>query len=178
MRKCNVWLVRLILPLLLVHGLWGSFTLLGINAITIKPLSWLLLVLVVLHGLIGLLLSRDAIRTGLRTGRWYWKENARYWVIRVSGICIFVLLGFHICAYTVTVNGVLFLREFTFLRMLSQLLFLASILIHLLAAVRPWLINRGILKFRERSWDCLAVLTILAAFFTFSIVSYYIYWNF
>ncbi len=178
MRKFNNWLVWLMLPLLLIHGLWGSFTLLGINSITLKPVSFLLTLIVILHGLIGLLLSRDAVAIALRTGRWYWKENARFWIIRLSGVCIFILLGFHISAYTTTVNGVFFLQEFTFLRMLSQLLFLAAILIHLLAAARPWLINRGILKFRERTWDCIIVLTILTAFFTFSIIMYYIYWNY
>lgn len=178
MNKINRWLVLLMLPLLLIHGLAGSFTLAGISSLTLKPVSYALTLVVILHGLIGLFLSRDAIRIGLQTGHWYWKENTRFWIVRLSGICIFILLGFHASAYTTTVNGVLFLREFTFLRMLSQLLFLAAILIHLLAAMRPWLIKLGVLKFRERTWDYIAVLTILTAFFTCSIVMYYIYWNF
>lgn len=178
MRDFNNRLVGLMLPLLLIHGLWGSFTLLGINSFTLKPVSYILTLVVVLHGIIGLVLTKDAVQTGLRTGHWYWKENARFWLIRLSGICIFILLGFHISAYTTTVNGIFFLKEFTFLSMLSQLLFLAAILVHLLAAAQPWLISRGILKFRERTWDCIVVLMIFTAFFTFAIVMYYIYWNF
>lgn len=178
MNRLNHWLVMLILPLLSIHGLLGCFALLGISSITVWPLSYALLLVVVLHGVISLLLTRDAIIIGLKTGHWYWKENARYWIVRLSGICIFALLGFHASAYTVNVDGVFFLQEFTFLRMVSQLLFVAAIAIHLLAAARPWLIKRGILTFGERAWDCVVVLGILTSFFTFSVVMYYIYWNF
>lgn len=178
MNRFNQWLVMLILPLLVIHGLLGCFALLGITSVTLWPLSYALLVVVVLHGIISLILTRDAVKIGLQTGRWYWKENARYWTVRLSGICIFILLGFHASAYTTEINGVFFLQEFTFLRMLSQLLFVAAIAVHLLAAARPWLIKRGVLKFGERTWDCLVILGILTAFFTFSIVMYYIYWNF
>ena len=174
MKRINNWLLWLIFPLLVIHGLWGSFLLLGFHVPIIKSVSYVLTLAVVLHGLIGLLMTRDAISIGLQTGHWYWKENARFWVIRLSGICIFVLLGFHACVYGKTVNGVFTLNEFTFLRMLSQLLFLLAILVHLVAAARPWLISLGIVNFGRRAWDCIVVSAILTAFFTFAVISYYI----
>ena len=177
MNRFNHWLVILIVLLLVIHGLTGSYTLLGFPFIDIRPLPYVLAAAVVLHSLIGLFLTRDAIRIGLKTGHWYWKENARFWIVRLSGICALILLGFHACVYTGTVNGVFFLKRITFLRMVSQLLFVASIAVHLVAAAKPWLIKQGVLKFEERSRNCLAVTAILTAVFTVSIIMYYIYWT-
>lgn len=178
MRKFNALLARLMLLLFALHGLMGTFTLLRLTAFHWKPLSYALLAVVLLHGAIGLALSKDALQEGLREGRWYLKENMSFWLIRVSGLVILLSLWFHITAYTITVNGVFFLREFTALRLASQVIFISSIFIHLLCATKPWMMKRGVLKYEERAADYILVYSIFCVLFLLSLISYFIYWNF
>ena len=178
MKKFNSFLARFMLVLLALHGLMGAFTLLRLTASNWKPLSYTLLAIVLLHGILGILLSKDAVREGMRIGRWYLKENASFWLIRLSGFVILLSVWFHITAYTTTVNGVFFLREFTTLRFFSQIIFISAILIHLLCATKPWMIKRGLLKYEERTADYILVYSIFSVLFLFALISYFIYWNF
>ena len=102
MKKFNSLLARFMLVLLALHGLMGAFTLLRMTTFNWKPLSYTLLAIVLLHGILGILLSKDAVREGMRTGRWYLKENASFWLIRLSGFIILLSVWFHITAYTTT----------------------------------------------------------------------------
>lgn len=178
MKKFNSLLARFMLVLLALHGLMGAFTLLRMTTFNWKPLSYTLLAALLLHGILGILLSKDAVREGMRTGRWYLKENASFWLIRLSGFVILLSVWFHITAYTTTVNGVFFLREFTTLRFFSQIIFISAILIHLLCATKPWMIKRGLLKYEERTADYILVYSIFSVLFLFALISYFIYWNF
>ena len=177
MRRFNARLIKIILILLLFHALAGAFKLLGLNHLTFKPLSYAMLALILLHGFIGFFLSREAIRAGLESAHWYFRENASFWTGRISGLLILLLLWFHITAYTVTLNGILFLQEFTLLRFLSQLLFIAAILVHLIAAAKPWLLKQGILAFKERTWDYILIFTLSGLFCMAAVIFYFIYWN-
>ena len=76
MKKFNSLLARFMLVLLALHGLMGAFTLLRMTTFNWKPLSYTLLAIVLLHGILGILLSKDAVREGMRTGRWYLKDAA------------------------------------------------------------------------------------------------------
>ena len=69
MKKFNSLLARFMLVLLALHGLMGAFTLLRMTTFNWKPLSYTLLAIVLLHGILGILLSKDAVREGMRTGR-------------------------------------------------------------------------------------------------------------
>lgn len=178
MKKFNSFLAHLILLLLALHGLTGAFTLLRLTTFTWKPLSYALLAIVLLHGTLGILLSKDAVREGMRTGRWYLKENASFWLVRLSGFIILLSVWFHMTAYTMTVNGVFFLREFTILRLFSQIIFISAILIHLLCVTKPWMIKRGLLKYEKWAADYILVYSIFSILFLFALISYFIYWNF
>lgn len=178
MKKFNSLLARFMLVLLALHGLMGAFTLLRMTTFNWKPLSYTLLAALLLHGILGILLSKDAVREGMRTGRWYLKENASFWLIRLSGFVILLSVWFHITAYTTTVNGVFFLCEFTTLRFFSQIIFISAILIHLLCTTKPWMIKRGLLKYEERTADYILVYSIFSVLFLFALISYFIYWNF
>lgn len=106
------------------------------------------------------------------------KRKCVFWLIRLSGFVILLSVWFHITAYTTTVNGVFFLREFTTLRFFSQIIFISAILIHLLCATKPWMIKRGLLKHEERTADYILVYSIFSVLFLFALISYFIYWNF
>ena len=177
MRKWNNILVRIIILLFLLHGLLGSLMLLGLSTVSFAPLSWLLLGTVVLHGILGIFSTISAIKSGQKSHKWYFGKNAAFWTKRISGAAIFILMIFHISAYTTTVNGQFFLKEFTTLRLVMQLLFLLAIFIHLAVSIKSMLIAKGTIKFKERSVDWMLVLSVMTLFFTVAVVAYYIQWQ-
>ena len=177
MRKWNNMLARVIIVLFLLHALMGSLMLLGMSNISWKPLSWLLLAAVIAHGVLGTLATVQAVKSGKANGKWYLRQNAAYWTKRFSGLAILILLFFHISAYTTTVNGTFFLKEFTFGRMAAQLLLIASIFLHLAVSVKSMLIAKGVVKFKERTVDWMMVLSLLMLFFAVAVVIYFIQWQ-
>lgn len=177
MRKWNNILAQVIIVLFLFHALIESLVLLGHSYIPIKPISWLLLAAVIAHGVLGLLATVQAVKSGTASGKWYLRQNAGYWTKRFSGLVILVLLCFHPFAYSSTVNGVFSLKEFTFGRMTAQLLLLLSVFIHLAVSVKSMLIAKGVLKFKERTAVWMVVLSLLTLFFAAAVVSYFIQWQ-
>ena len=177
MRKWNNILARVIIVLFLLHALMGSLMLLGLSTISFLPLSCLLAMAVAVHGIMGLISTLMAVKSGKASGRWYLRKNAAFWTKRISGIAILLLLAFHVTAYTTSVNGRFFLKEFTFGRMLSQILFVLAIFIHLAVSIKSMLIAKGTVKFKERKFDWLLVLSVMMLFFTAAVVIYYIQWQ-
>ena len=177
MRKWNNILARVIFVLFLLHALMGSLMLLGLSTISFLPLSMLLLIAVLIHGILGIMATLSAVADGKETGHWYLKQNAAFWTKRISGIAIMLLLVFHVTAYTTSVNGRFFLKEFTLCQMLSQILFILAIFIHLAVSIKSMLIARGTIKFKEKTIDWILVLSIMMLFFIAAVIIYYIQWQ-
>lgn len=177
MRKWNNILVRVIIVLFLLHALMGSLMLLGLSNISIKPLSWLLLAAVAAHGVLGIMATIQAVKSGKESGKWYLRQNAAYWTKRFSGIAILILLCFHISSYTVTIGDAFFLKEFTFGRMSAQLTLIFSVFLHLSVSVKSMLIAKGIVKFKERTVDWMMVLSLMMLLFAAAVVIYFIQWQ-
>ncbi len=150
----------------------------GISTISLKPLARVLFVVVGIHAVMGCVLTIDAIKAGKRSGRWYLGLNAGFWIKRITGAVMLILVFFHISAYTTTVNGMFFLKEFTALRMISQLLFISAIFLHIFVSIKPMLIKQGTLNYKERTLDYFLVLSVFLLIFTAAVVVYYIRWNF
>ncbi len=177
MRKWNHILARIIIVLFLLHALMGSLMLLGVSKISFLPLSWLLFMAVVIHGIFGIMATLAAVRSGKAAGHWYLKQNATFWTKRISGIAILLLLAFHVTAYTTSVNGRFFLKEFTLCRMVLQIMFILAIFIHLAVSIKSMLIAKGTVKFKERTFDWMLVLSVMMLFFTVAVILYYIQWQ-
>lgn len=177
MRKWNHILARIIIVLFLLHALMGSLMLLGVSKISFLPLSWLLFIAVVVHGIFGIKATLASVRSGKAVGHWYLKQNAAFWTKRISGIAILLLLAFHVTAYTTSVDGRFFLKEFTVCRMISQIMFILAIFIHLAVSVKAMLIAKGTVKFKERTIDWMLVLSVMMLFFTVAVILYYIQWQ-
>lgn len=177
MRKWNNILARVIIILFLLHALMGSLMLLGLSTIFFLPLSVTLLIAVVVHGILGIMATLSAVTSGKESRHWYLKQNAAFWTKRISGIAIMLLLIFHVTAYTTSVNGRFFLKEFTLYRMLSQVLFILAIFIHLAVSIKSMLIAKGTVKFKERTIDWMLVLSVMMFFFTIAVIIYYIQWQ-
>lgn len=177
MRKWNNRIALLILILFLLHGLIGSLVLLGVSTVTFYFIPLLLFICVIIHTILSIISTVHTIKCCSKGGKWYLKENASFWAKRISGIAILFLLIFHIQAYTTSVNGVYFFKEFTLIGLISQLLFIFAIFLHLLLSLKSLLIAKGVLKWKERKIDLTLILSIFTVFFTIAIITYYINWQ-
>ena len=177
MRKWNHILARMIIVLFLLHALMGSLMLLGVSKISFLTLSWILFMAVIVHGILGIMATLAAVRNGKAAGHWYLKQNAAFWTKRISGIAILLLLAFHVTAYTTSVDGRFFLKEFTLCRMVSQIIFILAIFIHLAVSVKSMLIAKGTVKFKVRTLDWMLVLSVMMFFFAVAVILYYIQWQ-
>lgn len=177
MRTWNHILARIIIVLFLLHALMGSLMLLGFSTISFLPLSWILFLAVIVHGILGMLSTVSAVTGAKKAGCWYFRPNAAFWTKRISGIAILLLLVFHVTAYTTSVDGRFFLKEFTLCQMILQVVLILSVFIHLAVSIKSMLIAKGTVKFKERTADWMLVLSILMLFFTVAVICYYIQWQ-
>ncbi|MBQ8087953.1 MAG: pilus assembly protein PilX, partial [Clostridia bacterium] len=69
------------------------------------------------------------------------------------------------------------LVPFTTLKLIAQLMLIASLFIHIFINIRPLMLHIGSLKFRERRIDILLALSVLLLFFTATMIIYYIGWH-
>ena len=136
MRKLNTILSVLLLFICLLHGLMGSFMLLGISSGAGKFLAWIGVGILAAHTVLGLLLTAQTFRASRSGGKLYGKQNALFWARRTSGLAILLMLFFHIGVFGRVQDGVYILFPFTTVRLLTQLLLVASVFVHLLLNLR------------------------------------------
>jgi hypothetical protein len=91
--------------------------------------------------------------------------------------CYFAHALFHIGVFGRVQDGVYILFPFTTVRLLTQLLLVASVFVHLLLNLRPLLVSLGIVRDKEQRGDLYLILSILVLFAAGSIILYYIGWN-
>ena len=89
------------------------------------------------HTVLGRLLTAQIFRASRYGGKPYGKQNALFWARRASGLAILLMLFFHIGVFGKVQNGVYILFPFTTVRLLTQLLLVASVFVHLLLNLRP-----------------------------------------
>ena len=144
MRKWNAILTAAILVLFLIHATLGGFQLVGVGDTAAKWAAWAALALIVVHTVIGVKLTLDALRVWKKTGVSYFRENALFWARRLSGFAIMVLLAFHLTAFGETNGGMYRLKWFDTAKLVTQILLVAAIALHIVTNVRPMLISFGI----------------------------------
>ena len=113
MRKLNTILSVLLLFICLLHGLMGSFMLLGISSGAGKFLAWIGVGILAAHTVLGLLLTAQTFRASRSGGKLYGKQNALFWARRTSGLAILLMLFFHIGVFGRVQDGVYILFPFT-----------------------------------------------------------------
>ena len=111
----------LLLFICLLHGLMGSFMLLGISSGAGKFLAWIGVGILAAHTVLGLLLTAQTFRASRSGGKLYGKQNALFWARRTSGLAILLMLFFHIGVFGRVQDGVYILFPFTTVRLLTQL---------------------------------------------------------
>lgn len=176
MRKWNAILSLAALVLLLLHGILGSFQLIGPGSV-FRWLPWIALVLVLLHGGLGVKYTIDSLRAWRKTGVGYFRENRLFWARRISGFSVLVFLFFHATAFGTSSNGVYRLQWFTQAKLALQLLLAVSLAVHIITNIRPLMISLGVKGGKKWLGDILFILSVLLLFMAAAFVIYYLRWN-
>ncbi|MBR2188284.1 MAG: pilus assembly protein PilX [Eubacterium sp.] len=177
MRKINAVLSALLLCIFLIHGVMGSFMLLGVGSSAGKILAWIGVLILIAHTVIGVLLTVQTLRTEKKNGEHYLRQNAVFWARRASGLAVLVLFFFHLGLFGRLQDGIYILFPFTTVKLITQLLLTAALFVHLFINVRPLLVSLGILKYKERRGDIYLILSVLLLFFAGATIIYYIGWQ-
>ena len=179
MRRLNAIVSLLLIILFLIHTIAGSFQMMKIipggNEL-MKNLSYFMLFLIGVHVIIGIKLTLDSVKVGIKSGKFYFRENAVFWIRRITGFAMIMLIICHVLLFTS--NGEIFrLNDFNEVQLVFSILLVFTLLIHILANIRPLLISFGISGFRLYIKDILLVLAIISLFGAFAFVIYYLRWN-
>ena len=177
MRKINTILSVLLLVIFMLHGLMGSFMLLGIGSSAGKILAWVGVAVLAAHTVIGVILTIKTLKIFKNAGNSYLKQNAVFWARRASGLAILILMFFHIGLFGGVQDGIYILFPFTTVKLITQLLLVAALFIHLFINIRPLLISLGIISYKERRGDIYLILSVLLLFCTGTVIIYYIGWH-
>lgn len=177
MRKINTILSVLLLVIFMLHGLMGSFMLLGIGSSAGKILAWVGVAVLAAHTVIGVILTINTLKISKNAGNSYLKQNAVSWARRASGLAILILMFFHIGLFGGVQDGIYILFPFTTVKLITQLLLVAALFIHLFINIRPLLVSLGIISYKERRGDIYLILSVLLLFSAGAVIIYYIGWH-
>jgi succinate dehydrogenase hydrophobic anchor subunit len=178
MRKLNAIISGLLLLVLLLHGVTGSFVLLGVSNIQGKPLAMGSVGLTAVHTVLSAILTFRTIRAGMKSGVWYWRQNGWFWIRRLSGVAVLILIFCHIGLFGGADGGQYRLFEFTTVKLAVQLSFISALSLHVFTNVRPLLASLGVIGYKERRIDLFLIGSVLLLFFIGATVFYYIGWQF
>ena len=81
MRKWNTILSVLMLLIFMIHGIMGSFMLNGVGSSAGKLLAWIGVGILVVHTVIGVILTVQSLQTAKQSGKMYLKQNAIFWAM-------------------------------------------------------------------------------------------------
>lgn len=177
MRKLNTILSVLLLVIFLLHGIMGSFMLLGIGSSAGKILAWAGVAVLAVHAGIGTILTVQTLRAEKNSPNQYRKQNAIFWARRASGFAILILMFFHIGLFGGVQDGAYILFPFTTVKLIAQLLLIASLAVHLIINIRPLLVSLGVIQFRERRGDLYLILSVIFLFSAAAVILYYVGWQ-
>ena len=178
MRKWNTILSVLMLLIFMIHGIMGSFMLNGVGSSAGKLLAWIGVGILVVHTVIGVILTVQSLQTAKQSGKMYLKQNAIFWARRASGLAIMILLLFHIGLFGKVQNGTYILFPFTTVKMVTQLLFVAAILSIFLSISAHCSYHWVIISYKERRSDIYLILSVLLLFIAGAVILYYIGWQY
>ena len=165
--------------LLLIHGIWGAFQLTSIvpgGSVIRRILSYVMVAAVAIHAVIGIKLTVETLLAIRKSGASYWKGNELFWVRRISGFALIVLIIYHMFVFITPAGEVFRLTTFGGLQLAGHLLLVVTLLIHLAVNIRPLSIALGITK-KKYIQDIAVILSILMLVFAAAFVFYYLRWN-
>lgn len=152
MRKLNTILSVLMLLIFMIHGIMGSFMLVGVGSSAGKVLAWIGVAILVVHTAIGILLTVRSLRTAKQAGQKYLKQNNIFWARRASGLAILILLFFHIRLVWKSAERNIYSIPFYDGQNGNPALFVAAFFVHVFINIRPGCLYRwesSVIKTKE-----------------------------
>jgi succinate dehydrogenase hydrophobic anchor subunit len=169
----------MIILLLLVHGIAGSFQMVGIisgGSVLLKVLTWIMFSMIVVHMVIGVVFTIQTLKASRKTGVYYFRENILFWIRRISGFVLILLVALHLIVFVETGNAVFRLGYFGVPQLIFQVLMLLALALHLLSNIKPLAIAMGLYSGKGYSRDVLLILAIVLMFCAVAFVVYYLRW--
>ena len=180
-RKANAMLTATMLLLFMLHGVGNSFEIIGVGMPTSKLIARATLALAVVHAVAGVALTASDLAESRRNAAagepstYVWR-NARYWAVRVSGLTIAVLIGFHMATFLQVGGGAYRLRVFDVPQLVQSVLLVLALAVHVLANARPLMVSLGIPAPHARAIDVGLVVAALMVLMAAAFVAYYLRW--
>ena len=176
LRMVNVVLSVAMLALFAVHGIGNGLQLMGPGLVQAKVIALVLVTVTLVHTVIGVVLTVVTLRSQREAGVSYFRENKRFWAVRISGLAIVVFILLHMVIFWQSGTGMPRLTPFEGFQLVVSILFVASIAVHVRANMQPLMISLGIASPRGRAVDAAVVLAIILVFTAVAFVDYYLRW--
>jgi len=177
MRKLNMILVLGIFLTFLVHAVMGAFKLMGADVAVPSFIARILLVLVCGHVIVTGILTAKTLIARKRSGAGYFRNNLMFWARRLSGLAIIIPLVMHIVVFSGTGNAEQYrLIYFDVGKLISQILFAASLGLHVLININPLLMGLGVRQHKAFSADFCFVLLVILITASVAFFVYYCRW--
>ena len=176
LRAVNAVISAAMMALFLVHGVGNAFQMMGVGTPLSKALSWTLVGLCVAHAIIGVVLTADTLRAQQQAGVSYPSHNLRFWIVRVSGLAVGLLVLAHVVLF-LKPSGVVRLNPFQMPQLLLSLALVASLALHVLANMLPLMVHLGIPAPSDRALDLVLVVAALLALMAVGFVVYFVRWS-
>lgn len=149
MRKLNTILSALLILIFMLHGIMGSFMLVGVASSAGKILAWIGVGILIAHTGIGAWLTVQSFRTAKSQGKSIRNRTASSGRDGPAGWPILVLMFFHIGLFGEVQDGQYILFPFTTVKLVTQLLLIAALFIHIFINIRPLLVSLGIISYKN-----------------------------
>ena len=179
MRKLNTILGPVLIILLLIHIISGSMQMASIipgGSEIRNALSIALLAVAGIHALIGIKLTIDTFIISKKGGKSPFRNNETFWIKRISGFAILILVVYHVIVFSGSEGEVFRLNSFHLVQLIAHIVLTAALLIHLLVSIKPLCAALGIAD-RRFVKDILIVLSILMLLCAAAFIYYYLRWN-
>lgn len=176
-RMVNAVLAVAMLVLFAVHAVGNGLQLMGPGDVQSKAISIALVAATLAHAVIGVVLTAVTLRAQRAAGVSYFRENKRFWAVRISGLALVVFILLHVAIFWIPGEGVPHLTPFEGFQLAVSILFVATLAVHVLANMTPMMISLGIGSPRGRAADVALVLSLILLFAAAAFVVYFIRWG-
>lgn len=181
MRRINGPLSIGIIVLFLIHASVGILQMAGLmqgGSKILSVLSWIMVILIGVHIIIGIKLTADTLKSINRSKAGYPRQNRLFWVRRISGAAVILFIAAHIIVFMGdSSSGAFRLNLFDGVRLAEGILLALSLGLHIITNIRPIMLGLGIKGFREVSLDILLIVSVILLISAAAFVVYYIRWK-
>ncbi|MBQ9058220.1 MAG: hypothetical protein IJ125_03430 [Atopobiaceae bacterium] len=177
MRKVNAIVSAALLIVFILHAVSGALLLSGASAQPQVIFSRILTLLLLVHLVIGVVLTVDGFRAIRASGVHYREATTRLLAVRLSGLAIAVFIGAHVASLWMPAGDVQRMSEFGLLQLVMNIAFVVAVAVHILCNIRPLLISLGIPLSSPRVLDIAIALSVVLCAGGIAFIIYFIRWQ-